>query len=325
MDNKRTKINFYCSIISPVNYNEEGDYYSFADKMGEHARPKEVEWIYGGGMHDFALKPNVLLPEDGVDISMFTEKDLLSPLVDQVKTKYKIVVIQECTTIHPFVPSLTKLVEDKFDYIFTCDSELLARGPKYVHTAPLGASTAFKYNEQKIYKKTKLASILASKKGHPSLHAEGIHGGLVGGNPVRGHKLRHTVVDFVKRMDYDVDVWGRAYRPFDRHVEALKDYYFNISIINAKEMNYFGDHPMSCFRTGTVPIFWGCPNIGDFFNEKGVLSFDTGQELKEILDNISPQLYYEMLEHVEDNFNRVQKYNCIDDCVFETIKETLKL
>jgi len=322
---KRTKVNFYCSVISSVNYNKEGNYYSFADIMGEHARPKEVEWIYGGGALGCALKPINILSEDGADITMFTEKDLLSPLVDQVTTKYKIALILECRTIHPFVLEHTKRVEHKFDYIFTCDSELLARGPKYVHTVPAGASTAFKYEEQQIYKKTKLASILASKKGHPTLHATAAHGGLVGGNAIRGHRLRHIVADVIKKKGYNVDVWGRAYKPFDRHVEALRDYYFYISIINAKEKNYFGDHPMSGFRTGTIPIFWGCPNIGDFFNEKGILTFSTGPELIDILENISPQLYYDMFDHVQDNFQRVQKYNCIDDCIFETIKETLKL
>jgi hypothetical protein len=318
---KRTKINLYCSIISSENYNEEGGYYSFAPNFGEQAQPKEVEWVYGGGALDCALKPLRVLPEDGVEVTMFTEKDLFSPIVDMVNTKYKIALIAECRAVHPFVLEHTKRVEHKFDYIFTCDPDLLARGPKYVHTVPLGANTAFKYSEQQIYEKSKLVSIIASKKGHPNLHSAAVHGG----NAVWGHRLRHIIVELIKKKGYDVDMWGRAYRPFDRHVEALRDYYFYISVINSKEKNYYGDHPMSGFRTGTIPIFWGCPNIGDFFNEKGILTFNTGPELIDILDSLSPQLYYDMFDHVQDNFNRVQKYNCIDDCVFNTIKSTLQL
>jgi hypothetical protein len=70
---KRTKINLYCSIISSENYNEEGGYYSFAPNFGEQAQPKEVEWVYGGGALDCALKPLRVLPEDGVEVTMFTE------------------------------------------------------------------------------------------------------------------------------------------------------------------------------------------------------------------------------------------------------------
>ena len=318
---KKTKINFYCSLISEQNYNKKGDFYSFGPNFGEQERPKNVEWVYGGGIQECALKKAQPLNENEVDVTIFTEKDLMSPFVDLVNTKYKIGVINECKEVHPFILDVTKHIEHKFDYIFTNDADLLSRGDKYVFIDPLGANTSFKYAEQRIYEKSKLVSLIASKKGHKIEHKNA----KLGGNSTRGHRLRHIIVNFIRHKEYDVDLWGRGYKPFSRHTEALKDYCFSVSIINSREKNYFGSYPLDCFRTGTVPIFWGCPNIGEFFNEKGILHFNTGAEFEKIMESLSVDLYKNMLPHIEDNFQRVQKYNCIDNNLFDTINKTLKL
>ena len=161
---KRTKINFYCSVISSEDYHENGDYYCFGP-VYSHIEPRTVEWVYGGGIAPEALRPLRKLPEDGVEVSMFTDKDLLSPLVDQVGTKYKIALLNECPSIHPFAYEWVKEVEHKFDFIFTYESSLLKRGPKYVSYKPLTAGSALRDKEHKIYDKTQLASIIISEKG----------------------------------------------------------------------------------------------------------------------------------------------------------------
>ena len=62
------------------------------------------------------------------------------------------------------------------------------------------------------------------------------------------------------------------------------------------------------FLTGTVPIFWGCPSIGKFFNTEGMLIFNTFEECIELLKKITKEMYLEMLPHIEDNFERAKKY-----------------
>ena len=77
---------------------------------------------------------------------------------------------------------------------------------------------------------------------------------------------------------------------------------------------------MDCIATGTIPIYWGCPNIGNYFNEKGILSFEKIEDLTEIFKIISePDHYESLLPIVEENYNLVQQYNNYEDWMFENV------
>ena len=311
----RTKVNVYCSLISKENYNEEMGYYSFSPTEF-HPEPKNVEWVYGGGIQPESLKPLNRLPEEDVEVTIFSDKDLLSPMTDQVNTKYKVALLNECRSIHPFAYEWITMVEDKFDLILTYDKDLLNRGPKYVFYKTVHAGGSIHKEDCKIQKKSKLASIIISKKGKD----------IEISKLARGHKLRHLIVDnLITKRNLDVDLWGRAYKSFDYKMDPLGQYYFSLSITNAKHENYFNDNLVDCFRLGTIPVFWGCPNIGDFFNTDGILSFDTGPELLDILESISPDLYHQKLEAVKDNLKRAESFFDSDDNLFAVIKKNLNL
>ena len=298
---KRLKINYYDSLMTRKDNFEPHQSWT----MSRAWNPKKLEWIYGGGCMPEAAEPIRKLPEDDVDVSLFTDKDLHSPMVYQVSTKYKVVYLSECRSIHPFAYDNVVKVEDKFDYIFTHDSELLKRGPKYVKNV-LGTSWLTE-EEAKIYPKTKLVSHIASSKKWS-----------------RGHNLRHLIGNAI-RGKFDVDFWGSAYTPFESKLTPLKEYRFSITVMNAKHDNYFTETLVDTFRCGTIPIFWGCDNIGEFFNEKGILRFNTGPELFKILNNISEELYNEMLPYAEENFELAKKYVCVDDVIAQNIIDTLGL
>ena len=70
-------------------------------------------------------------------------------------------------------------------------------------------------------------------------------------------------------MGYDkIDFFGRATEnPLELKSEGTNPYMFQIAIENAQRRFYFADKINDCFVTGTVPIYWGAPNIGDFFDK----------------------------------------------------------
>ena len=127
-------------------------------------------------------------------------------------------------------------------------------------------------------------------------------------------------------MNYDkVDLMGRATeRPVRLKSESLNDYMFQITIENAKRQNYFADKIYDCFVTATVPIYWGAPNIGDFFDERGILSFNHPNELQEILYSLTEEKYYSMYEYVKKNHEEVMKYLRPDDLLYESILRSLR-
>jgi hypothetical protein len=93
--------------------------------------------------------------------------------------------------------------------------------------------------------------------------------------------------------------------------------------MNSKEDNYFTETLVDVFRHGVIPIFWGCPNVGEFFNEKGILQFETGQQLIEILDNLSEDLYNSKIKYVKENFEIAKKYVSMDDTFAESLIKTI--
>ena len=73
--------------------------------------------------------------------------------------------------------------------------------------------------------------------------------------------------------------------------------------------------------TGTIPIYWGCPSIGDFFDLDGIITFDSLDELDYILGSLTPELYMEKLESINNNFIKSQDFIIADDIVYKKIKD----
>lgn len=306
MTDKKIKVNLFDSL-APPHYDEYWGFHNFSSEFV----PKHIDWLkQGTGMGHPKF--------DGATV--FTDKDILSPWVDKVETKYKIAWLVECREIHPFAYEHILMVEDKFDYIFTFDEALLARGPKYIKN--LIGTSRVSNEDMGIHKKTKMLSSIASRQ-----------------KISRGHRLRHVVVNAIKDK-YPVDLWGGAYKPFGKNIsghtagairegknEPLQDYFFSITIMNSKDNNYFTETLIDVFRQGTIPIFWGCDNVGEYFNEKGILRFNTGPELIKILDNLSEKEYYDRLEYVKENFELAKQYISMDDTfaknLFKAIPELL--
>ena len=104
--------------------------------------------------------------------------------------------------------------------------------------------------------------------------------------------------------------------------EGLNDYYFSIAIENNYRNNAFSEKINDCFLTGTIPIYFGTPNIGNYFNSNGILSFSNLEELNKIMATISKERYMELIAAVKDNFIRAQKYLVLEDRLYEIFKET---
>ena len=298
---KKLKVNYYDSLMTKESNFDPHQAWT----MSRAWKPKRMEWIYGGGLQPCAAEPMRVLPTNDVEVTLFTDKDLMSPMVDRTKTRYKVAYLSECRSIHPFAYHHALMVQDKFDFIFTHDSDLLIQSAKFVKNV-LGTSWVDD-EHAKIYEKNKMLSHIASNNKW-----------------ARGHKLRHIIGDAIKGR-YKADYWGSAYKKFDLKTEPLADYKFSITVMNAKHDNYFTETLIDTFRCGTVPIFWGCDNIGDFFNTKGMLKFNTGPELFEILDSLSEELYLDMMPHIEENYETAKKYVCVDDIIAENIIKTLGL
>jgi len=100
---------------------------------------------------------------------------------------------------------------------------------------------------------------------------------------------------------------------------------FSLAIENASVDNYFTEKLMDCFLTKTVPIYFGCPNIGDYFNLKGMVHLD-GPELSAAVQKINaltPETYEKMLPYIEENYQKALEY--CEKTFAERVKEQIDI
>lgn len=79
---------------------------------------------------------------------------------------------------------------------------------------------------------------------------------------------------------------------------------FHVAAENSRHPNYFTEKLIDCFASFTVPIYWGCPNIGDYFDRAGMLTFESAAELTDILARLRPSDYHERVPSLLENYKR---------------------
>ena len=113
------------------------------------------------------------------------------------------------------------------------------------------------------------------------------------GNAITSHGFVHW-----PEADYEQSlVLGASKTP-------LFDSGFHIAIENTSIKNYFTEKIIDCFQTRTVPIYYGCINIGDYFDINGILVVNNVEEMVAICNQITSEMYINMLPAMEENYYR---------------------
>jgi hypothetical protein len=227
---------------------------------------------------------------------VFTDSELMTA---SNFTNRKIGLILEPISIRPQIYSWIRDNYNIFDFVFTFDLDLINLDPNKFIFYPYG-TTWIKGEAQNIYQKNKLLSIIASSK-----------------TQTIGHRLRH---DIVRKYSNKIDAYGGGYQYVDNKLVGLKDYAFQIVVENVKKDYYFTEKIIDCFSTGTIPIYYGCPSIGDFFDINGILTFDNLDELDGILNTLSFDLYNSKINSISENFKLKDSYIHLDNLLFSKIK-----
>lgn len=105
-----------------------------------------------------------------------------------------------------------------------------------------------------------------------------------------GHKTRLEVIDTLTNAGVEFDLFGRGReREVDDKWDALAPYYFSIAIENSSQPDYFTEKIIDCFLTYTVPVYFGAPNISEYFPKDSYVSLpidDAGAMIR-ALENLS--------------------------------------
>jgi len=110
--------------------------------------------------------------------------------------------------------------------------------------------------------KSKLMSIMVSHKSYTP-----------------GHQYRHAIVRHILKYRLPIDIWGNGADNYKlefpnsnnirggfKHMEEMcKDYLFTIAIENTSHDHYFTEKIINPFINNTVPIYWGCKKVDEYF------------------------------------------------------------
>ena len=224
-------------------------------------------------------------------------------LVKSIKSKYKIGLMIEPPGINNNVYNNLDQIIENFDFILTYNKDLIQKYPNKLKYYPFGGSWILEPYIG-MYEKSSNVNMLFSNK-----------------TTTDGHKLRHKIYNEIEKVDF---YGSGCNKPFEYKEETTAPYRFSIVIENSQINDYFSEKLLDTIALGTIPIYWGTENIGNYFNKEGIITFNTINELKDILSTLTPELYDSKIQVATENLNLVRKYYCQEDWIFDNIFKHLE-
>lgn len=216
----------------------------------------------------------------------------------------------------PILPKMSEYALahlDLFDLIVVSTDHLLGASPKIV---PLEFGTAWVSPDALPHPKREGVSFLVGRKRITS-----------------GHRLRHEVwrrqeeIRVPKNFFISNRGWPRRLSwlegmpgldPLPKnpwHWPVLGDSklplfesHYHLAIENCESRFYFTEKLLDCFLTATVPIYWGCRNIGDYFDPRGILQARSADELIVACNAASVADYESRSRAIEENRRLARRF-----------------
>jgi len=90
-----------------------------------------------------------------------------------------------------------------------------------------------------------------------------------------GHIKRLLFLKYLRQVDaLEIDLFGRAVQFIEDKWDGVAPYKYSLSIENSCGPNYWTEKIADCFLTWTVPIYYGCTNLEDYFPEESFIRID---------------------------------------------------
>ncbi len=93
-------------------------------------------------------------------------------------------------------------------------------------------------------------------------------------NDLPGHKKRWAFLRFIQRTHLPVDLYGRAVHPLEDKWDGLFPYRYSLAVENSSSPHYWTEKVADCFLAWCVPIYYGCPNLENYFPKESFIRID---------------------------------------------------
>ena len=238
------------------------------------------------------------LPSDKLKESVICEKNNIIFMTDEVHDQ----------------KHFNKKFLDQFYTVITCRDDLnhsnLYRIHEFNHWH-LNKTYEEVYNRERIVK-TKMISVVASDL-----------------TQLPGHKNRFAFVNkLIGHFKERIDVFGRGFNPIDDKWNALAPYKYSIAVENNKHKGYFTEKITECYIAHTIPVYYGAPDINDYFISESLLSIDITdyrKSIEQIENLLAIDPYLSIEEKIIDAKIKYLEHLNIFSAFIEFIKKNLPL
>jgi hypothetical protein len=238
-------------------------------------------------------------------------------------------ILQDTFDIHPTTrniyiqvePQAIFPVEDiiiknstKYSHILTFNDSILKQCPN-AHKYLFGMTRILRSDYESIdvnFKKFMLTSVTNDKlstKGHYFRHTVYYNQHYIKSIPVRFHRSTDS-----KNLPEIVNI-PRLGSAITDKIDLFKDSQFSLVIENSRQLNYFTEKLCDCLITKTIPVYYGCPNISEYFDITGwiILENENMLDMIEHLTTLTPDYYMKYIDTVNKNFEEVKEYIDIEE------------
>jgi len=142
-----------------------------------------------------------------------------------------------------------------------------------------------------------------------------------------GHKLRMDFLKvFMEKYPDKIDLFGRKMTRYlipgnfehfggelwDKY-DGVRDYRYSLAMENSMQKNYVSDKFADCVLCGTMPIYWGAPNVGELYPKNSYVWVDItkpDEASDKIIEIINSDFREQHLDEIQEAKQLVlDKYN----------------
>lgn len=145
-----------------------------------------------------------------------------------------------------------------------------------------------------------------------------------------GHSLRHQVT--ARENEFTIPI--KFYETYGNRndIEDARlgkefifgDSQFGVVIENVSNRGYFTEKILDCFLLKTIPIYWGCSNIEDYFDIDGIITFNNVDDLIYKTNQLNESYYNNRKEIIEKNWKLALEYVDYEQNIVNSITQIFK-
>ncbi len=123
-----------------------------------------------------------------------------------------------------------------------------------------------------------------------------------------GHIKRWSFLEFIKKMKLPIDIYGKKIRYIEDKWDGLAPYKYSLAIENNSGPHCWTEKLADCFLTWTIPFYYGCTNLENYFPEDSFVRIDINrpeESLEKINDIISEDRWEKYLPALDEARNLI--------------------